>query len=58
MGTQPTSDLMGVYHIVGEEQWSQLPENANRNGGLVVIDGLLTSVGGFNNSSYINSLFY
>ena len=33
-------------------QWSQLPENANRNSGLVVIDGLLTSVGGFNNGQF------
>jgi hypothetical protein len=30
----------------GEEQWSQLPDNPNRNCGLAVIDGLLTSVGG------------
>jgi hypothetical protein len=29
-----------------QEQWSQMPENPNRNFGITVIDGLLTSVGG------------
>ena len=35
------------YQIIGEEeQWSQLPDNDNEYYGLVVIDGLVTSVGG------------
>ena len=33
----------------GQEEWSVLPENPNKNCGLSVIDSLLTSVGGFNN---------
>ena len=47
-------DLRKVYsyQIIGEEeQWSQLPDNDNKNCGLAVIDGLVTSVGGFNNSN-------
>ena len=39
----------------GQEQWSQLPDNPNGNFGLAVIDGLLTSVGGYNNG-YTNTL--
>ena len=45
------------YEIVtGEEQWSQLPDNFNSNCGLAIIEGLLTSVGGFSNSSFTNTL--
>ena len=44
------------YQIIGEEeQWSQLPNNDNERFSLVVIDGLVTSVGGFNNG-YTNTL--
>ena len=32
--------------IEGQEQWSRLPDNPNRNIGMAVIDGALTSVGG------------
>ena len=32
----------------GKEKWSQLPDNHNENCGLAIIDGLLTSVGGWN----------
>ena len=40
------------YQIIGEEeQWSQLPDNDNRNCGLAVIKGLVTSVGGYNNAN-------
>ena len=36
------------YQIIGgEEQWSQQPDNDNKNYGLAVIDGLVTSVGGY-----------
>ena len=34
--------------ILGNEEWSSLPENPNKAFGLAVIDGLLTSVGGYN----------
>ena len=41
--------LVWCYHSTpGEERWSMLPENPCRGFGLTVIDGLLTSVGGFN----------
>ena len=44
------------YQIIGEEeQWSQLPDNDNWNCGLAVIDGLVTSVGGYKNG-YTNTL--
>ena len=50
------SDKVYSYqNILGKEQWSQLPDNPNENCGLAVIDGLLTSVGGYNNG-YINTL--
>ena len=38
-----------------EEMWSQLPDNDNERFSLVIIDGLVTSVGGFNNG-YTNTL--
>lgn len=41
--------------VVDDEQWSELPQNLNKNFGLAVIDGLLTSVGGWN-MYYTNSL--
>ena len=51
--------LKTVYsyqNILGEEQWSQLPDNiSNENFDLAVIDDLLTSVGGANNG-YTNTL--
>ena len=47
--------VYSYQNILGKEQWSQLPDNPNMNCGLAVIDGLLTSVGGYNNGS-INTL--
>ena len=47
--------VYSYQNILGKEQWSQLPDNHNNNIGLAVIDGLLTSVGGYNND-YINTL--
>ena len=47
--------VYSYQNILGKEQWSQLPINPNENCGLAVIDGLLTSVGGFN-SYYTNTL--
>ena len=50
------SDKVYSYqNILGKEQWSQLPDNPNKNCVLAVIDGLLTSVGG-NNNGDINTL--
>ena len=44
------------YQIIGEEeQWSQLPDNDNMRFGLAVIDGLVTSVGGYKNG-FTNTL--
>ena len=47
--------VYSYQNILGKEQWSQLPDNPNKNIGLAVIDGLLTSVGGYNNDC-INTL--
>ena len=44
-----STKVYSYQNILGKEQWSQLPDNPNRNCGLPVIDGLLTSVGGANN---------
>ena len=44
-------DRVRVYsyqNILGNEQWSRLPDNSNKAFSLAVIDGLLTSVGGYN----------
>ena len=50
-----SAKVYSYQNILGEEQWSQLPDNPNINCGLAVIDGLLTSVGGCNNV-YTNTL--
>ena len=47
--------VYSYQNILGKEQWSQLPDNPNGYRGLAVIDGLLTSVGGYNND-YTNTL--
>ena len=39
--------VYSYQNILGHEQWSQLPENSNESFGLAVINGLLTSVGGY-----------
>ena len=41
---------------LGEEQWSQLPDNPNMNFGLTVIDGILTGVGGSCKDIFTNTL--
>ena len=46
------------YHMVqGKERWSQLPDNPNKNVGLAVVNGLVTSVGGKNVFGPTNTLF-
>ena len=42
--------VFSYQNFKGHEVWSALPDNPNQNCGLTVIDGLVTSVGGFNNS--------
>ena len=41
------SRVYSYQNILGNEQWSRLPDNPNKDFSLAVIDGLLTSVGGF-----------
>ena len=50
-----SNKVYSYQNILGKEQWSQLPDNPNKNCVLSVIDGLLTSVGG-NNNGPINTL--
>ena len=47
-----SKSVYSYQNILGKEQ---LPDNHNINFGLAIIDGLLTSVGGFNND-YTNTL--
>ena len=52
-------DSFKVYsyqNILANERWSQLPDNPIMNCGLAVIDGILTSVGGFKISGFSNRL--
>ena len=50
-----SNKVYSYQNILGKEQWSQLPDNPNQNCVLAVIDGLLTSVGGYINGD-INTL--
>ena len=43
-----SSKVYSYQNILGKEQWSQLPDNPIEAFSLAVIDGLLTSVGGYN----------
>ena len=47
--------VFSYWNVQGNEQYYQLPKNHNKDCGLAVIDGLLTSVGGCNNA-YTNTL--
>ena len=54
--TDGHSQKVYSYKIIqGLEEWSQLPNNPYGNFGLAVIDGFLTSVGGYDND-YTNTL--
>ena len=44
-----STKFYAYQNIHGQEQWSQLPDSPNKYFGLAVIDGNLTSVGGFRN---------
>ena len=48
--------VYSYQNVLGNEQWSRLPDNPNKEFSLVVIDGLLTSVGGWNSSGPTNTL--
>ena len=51
------SDSNSVYHYqLREDQWNDLPSCPYRNSGLVVIDGVLTAVGGWDGSHWTNKL--
>ena len=53
------ADSVRVYsyqNILGNEQWSRLPDNPHKGFGIVVIDGLLTSVGGWKGRGTTNTL--
>ena len=43
-----SSRVYSYQNILGNEQWSRLPDNLNQAFSLAVIDGLLTSLGGWN----------
>ena len=45
--SQGGSRVYSYQNILGNEQWSTLPDNPNRAFSLAVIDSLLTSVGGY-----------
>ena len=49
-----SSRVYSYQNIPGNEQWSRLPDNPNEAFSLAVIDGLLTSVGGYD-SRYKNT---
>ena len=48
--------VYAYQNIAGEERWSLLPVNPYKNFGLVVIDGVLTSVGGEKSPCCTNEL--
>ena len=51
------SESVRTYeNINGKERWSHIPSNPYSTFGLVAVDGLLTSVGGFKNSCCTNTL--
>ena len=51
-----SSRVYSYQNILGNEQWSRLPDNCNGRFSLAVIDGLLTSVGGWNIRGPANTL--
>ena len=49
-----SSRVYSYQNIQGNEEWSRLPDNPNGGFSLAVVDGLLTSVGGFS-SNYVDT---
>ena len=52
----PTSSNSVYRYQLKEDQWNDLPSCPYKNSGLVVIDGSLTAVGGWDGSHYTNKL--
>ena len=52
-----SSSVYSYQNILGNEQWSRLPDNPNQAFSLAVIDGLLTSVGGSDSRGPTNTPF-
>ena len=50
-----SNKVYSYQNISGKVQWSQLPDNPNKGCSLAVIDGLLTSVGGYNSRNLVIS---
>ena len=48
--------IYSYQNMLGREKWYRLPDNPNRYCGLAVIDGVLTSVGGWNTDGLTNTL--
>ena len=46
-----------VYGLFNTENWEELPPSSYWNSGLVIINGELTAVRGFNGYRYTNKLF-
>ena len=55
-GTPALQTVYSYQNILGKEQWSRLPDNPNIWFCLAVIDGLLTSVGGYGPTNTLHSL--
>ena len=51
-----TGRVYSYQNILGNEHWFRLPDNPYKEFGLAVIDGLLTSVGGWNSRYATNTL--
>ena len=51
-----SSKVYSYQNILGNEQWCRLPDSPHRGFSLAVIDGLLTSVGGWNSRGPTNTL--
>ena len=56
VSTSASQRVYSYQNIHGKEQWSRLPDNPNYWFGLAVIDGLLTSVGGYGLTNTLLSL--
>ena len=54
--TPDVSNSVYRYQL-STEKWEELPPSPYRNSGLVIIDGELTAVGGYDASRYTNKLF-
>ena len=51
-----SKSVHSYQNIIGNEQWSRLPDNPNEAFSLAVIDGVITSVGGLGSNGPTNTL--